>query len=129
MKYKEKLVLLLNNSYAPYSKFKVASIVIMNDESEFNGVNVENAVGGAGICAEINAIGSAVSAGYKKGDFKELYLMASKGSTTPCGICRQVMSEFFDEDATIHVFNTTGEYSKYRFGDLFPEPFNAEDLK
>ena len=72
---REKLVSLLKNSYSPYSHFRVAAIVIMKDGREFHGVNVENASYGATICAERSAILSAISAGYKKGDFQELYVM------------------------------------------------------
>ena len=129
MKYKEKLIELLNNSYSPYSKFKVASIIVMNDGVEFNGVNVENASYGAAICAERSAIVSAISAGYKKGDFKELYLMCSVGSSLPCGICRQFLSEFVDGEFIIHVINKNGEYTKYKFSDIYPYPFDSEDLK
>ena len=70
---KEKLVSLLENSYSPYSKFRVSAIAVMNDGREFPGVNVENASYGASICAERSAILSAISNGYKKHDFKELY--------------------------------------------------------
>ena len=48
---KEELLELLNNSYAPYSKYRVAAIVVMNDGNKFSGVNVENASYGACICA------------------------------------------------------------------------------
>ena len=66
----ERLKELLKNSYSPYSNFKVAAIVVMKDGKEFNGVNVENASYGAAICAERSAIVSAISAGYRNGDFK-----------------------------------------------------------
>ena len=69
---KERLEQLLNNAYAPYSNYKVSSIVVMNDGKTYEGVNVENASFGATICAERNAINSAIKDGYKKGDFKEL---------------------------------------------------------
>ena len=62
---KEKLLELHKNSYSPYSNFAVSAILVMIDGKEFNGVNVENASYGAGICAERTAIVSAVAAGYK----------------------------------------------------------------
>ena len=73
----EKLKKLLNNAYSPYYKFPVAAIAIMNDGSEFCGVNVENA-NGTSICAERNAIANAVAHGYKKGDFKEWIMLGLK---------------------------------------------------
>ena len=65
---KEKLIRLLDNSYSPYSHFRVAAILVCKDGREFNGVNVENASYGASICAERSAILSAVSSGYKNFD-------------------------------------------------------------
>ena len=71
----ESLKRLLKNSYSPYSGFRVASICVMKDGKSFGGVNVENASYGATVCAERIAIFNAISAGYKKGDFKELHIM------------------------------------------------------
>ncbi len=127
---KEKLLELQKNSYAPYSDFHVSAIVVMNDGVEFRGVNVENASFGATICAERSAIVSAISAGYKKGDFKELNVMVSSGEVgMPCFICRQVISEFFDKYATVRCFATTGEYKEYTVEEICPYPFGSEDLK
>ena len=127
---KDKLLELQKNSYAPYSDFHVSAIVVMNDGVEFRGVNVENASYGAAICAERTAIVSAISAGYKKGDFKELNVMVSSGEVgMPCFICRQVISEFFDKDATVRCFATTGEYKEYTVEEICPYPFGSEDLK
>lgn len=127
---KDKLLELQKNSYAPYSNFHVSAIVVMNDGVEFRGVNVENASFGATICAERSAIVSAISAGYKKGDFKELNVMVSSGEVgMPCFICRQVISEFFDKDAIVRCFATTGEYKEYTVEEICPYPFGSEDLK
>lgn len=127
---KDKLLELHKNSYAPYSDFHVSAIVVMNDGVEFRGVNVENASFGAAICAERSAIVSAISAGYKKGDFKELNVMVSSGEIgMPCFVCRQVISEFFDKDATVRCFATTGEYKEYTVEEICPYPFGSEDLK
>ena len=127
----QKLLNLLNNSYAPYSKYKVAAIVKMKDGTEFNGVNVENASYGAAICAERSAIVSAVSNGYKKGDFDSLYVMCGDSNTisTCCFICRQVISEFFDKTANVICYDKNGNFQEYLVKDLCPYPFDAEDLK
>lgn len=126
---KEKLIKLLDNSYSPYSKFRVASIVIMKDGREFNGVNVENASYGAAICAERSAIVSAISAGYKKGDFKELYVMCdSHKISSSCFICRQVISEFFNLDDKVIFMSNLGEQKTYLVKEICPVPFNEEDL-
>lgn len=127
---KDKLLELQKNSYAPYSDFHVSAIVVVKDGVEFSGVNVENASFGATICAERSAIVSAISAGYKKGDFKELNVMVSSGEIgMPCFVCRQVISEFFDKDAIVRCFATTGEYKEYTVEEICPFPFGSEDLK
>lgn len=127
---KEKLLNLFKNSYSPYSNFQVASIVVMKDGKEFNGVNVENASYGAAICAERVAITSSVAAGYKKGDFKELYVMCNNEKIgMSCMICRQVISEFFDKDAKIIAMNPYGEEIIHTVEELCPYPFSDEDLK
>ena len=126
---KEKLLELHKNSYSPYSNFAVSAILVMKDGKEFNGVNVENASYGAGICAERSAIVSAVSAGYKKGDFKELHVMVSSGKVgTPCFICRQVITEFFEKDALIYCWSTVGDVEVRTVSDMCPYPFDSEDL-
>lgn len=128
---KEKLLELGKKSYSPYSHFRVAAIVVMIDGKEFKGVNVENASYGATVCAERSAILSAITEGYKKGDFKELHIMCldSKSISTPCFMCRQVISELFDKDATITCYNNNGETKEYKVNELCPYPFNEDDLK
>lgn len=125
---KEKLLELHKNSYCPYSNFEVSAAVVMKDGKTFFGVNVENS-NGTSICAERNAIASAVCAGYKKGDFLELNVMVSSGKIgTPCFACRQVIIEFLDLEDTIRCYATTGEYTEYAVKDLCPYPFGSEDL-
>ena len=127
---KDKLLELHKNSYAHYSNFYVSAIIVAKDGVEFSGVNVENASYGASICAERSAIVSAISAGYKKGDFKELNVMVSSGEIgMPCFVCRQVISEFFDKDAIVRCFATTGEYKEYTVEEICPYPFGSDDLK
>lgn len=122
---KEKLVNLLNNSYSPYSNYKVAAIVVMKDGKEFSGVNVENVSYGATICAERVAILSAISAGYKKYDFESIYIMNStKELSIPCFICRQVLLEFFESSNKVICMNIDGEEKIYLISDLCPYPFN-----
>lgn len=97
-------------AYAPFSEFKVGASVEALDGQEksraFSGCNVENASYGATMCAERVALFSAVAAGYQK--FRLLVLTtpataneADPSLRSPCGLCRQVMSEFFDEHTII----------------------------
>ena len=126
----ERLKELLKNSYSPYSNFKVAAIVVMKDGKEFNGVNVENASYGAAICAERSAIVSAISAGYRNGDFKELHVMVGSWKIgMPCFVCRQVISEMFDKNCNVYCYDTNGNVEKYTVEELCPYPFGNEDLE
>lgn len=126
---KEKLTKLLKNAYAPYSNYQVAAAVVTNDNQEFVGVNVENASYGGTICAERNAINSAIAAGYTKGEFKELYVMvASENLAFPCNICRQVIVEFFDMDNKL-ILMTKNDTKNYLMKDIIVHPFSVEDLK
>lgn len=126
----ERLIELHKNSYSPYSHYAVSAIVVMKDGKEFQGVNVENAAYGASICAERSAILSAISAGYKKGDFKELYVMVSSGEIgMPCFQCRQVISELFDKNCIIHCASTKGVIEDYTVEQICPYPFGSDDLK
>lgn len=127
---KEKLLELHKNSYAPYSKFPVSAIVVSDDGREFVGVNVEDASTRAGTCAERAALFSAISAGVKKGDFKEINLMVSSGEIgEPCFVCRQMFVELLEEDDIIRCWATDGRYKEYMVSELCPYPFNSEDLK
>ena len=126
----EKLLELQKNSYSPYSHYAVSAIVVMKDGRMFPGVNVENASYGASICAERSAILSAISNGYQKKDFKELFVMVSSGKIgMPCFVCRQVISEFFEKDAIIHCCSTKGEIKDYKVEEICPYPFGEDDLK
>ena len=124
-----KLVKLLENAYAPYSNFKVACIVKLKDGIEVSGVNVENASYGATICAERNAITSAISLGYKKKDFDSIYIMTSSGNfDSCCFLCRQVILEFFDVNCKVIFVNNKGEYEEHLVSELCPYPFSSDNL-
>lgn len=125
---KEKLEQLLKNAYSPYYHFNVAAIIVTKDGNEFGGVNVENA-NGTSICAERNAIASAVAAGYKKGDMKHLYIMFdNKKIGYPCFACRQVLLEFLDPNTPITSIGDTLEET-HSLKELCPYTFGCEDLK
>lgn len=127
---KDKLLELLNNSYSPYSKFRVSAIVETSDGTLFTGVNIENASYGASVCAERVAILKAVSEGYRKGDFKKLYVMVdSPKISSCCFMCRQVISEFFNDGALIILYNNKGEFAEHTKEELCPLPFDSKDLE
>ena len=128
---KEKLKELASNSYSPYSHYRVSTILVMKDGNEIKGVNVENASYGSSICAERSAILTAISMGYKKGDFKELHCMCADSNkiSTSCFGCRQVIVEFFDKEDDLYFYSNNGDVKKYKVKELCPEPFNEDDLK
>lgn len=126
---KEELLKLLDKAYAPYSNFKVAAILEMKDGKYIPGVNVENASYGATICAERNAITTAVAMGYKPGDFKRIYVMVSGDKLSmPCFMCRQVITEFFDNDCEVIEMGKNGEIEKHLVSEICPYPFDKSDL-
>ena len=117
----------LKNAYCPYSKFPVAALLIDNNGKKHKGVNVENASFGLTLCAERNAITTAVTQGMKK-----IRLLIVTGNTlepiSPCGACRQVIREFSDKDTIIILANRDGKYKIASIEELLPYSFGAEDL-
>lgn len=127
---KEQLKELLNNSYSPYSHFRVAAIAVTKDGQTFKGVNVENATYGATICAERSALLGAISAGYKRYEIESLYVMCDNEKIgMPCFACRAVISELMEPDKLVIAMNPNGEEERHTVAELCPYPFSDEDLK
>jgi len=125
----ERLKELHKKSYVPYSHYPVSACVVTKDGKEFYGVNVEDASTRAGTCAERTAFFSAITAGYKKGDFKEVNVLVSSGRIgTPCFVCRQMISELMDLDCIIRCYAMNGEYKEFTVKELCPYPFGSDDL-
>jgi len=114
-------------AYAPYSKFKVGAAALFEDGSIYPGCNVENASYGLALCAERNAIGSAVIAG-KKRLLAMAILADAPRPCPPCGMCRQVMAEFAEREAEVHCRNLAGAEARYTVGQLLPDAFGKEFL-
>ena len=96
-------------AYAKYSGFKVGAVVVGDNGKEYVGSNIENQSYGLSICAERNAITTAVTDGMKK--IKVVVIMADQENPVPpCGSCRQVMSEFADKDTQIIMSNLKKDY-------------------
>lgn len=107
-------------AYAPYSKFLVGAALRSEDGRIFSGCNVENASYGATICAERSAILAMVAAGQRRIAAIAVFTDADT-LAMPCGMCRQVISEF-QREATVVVANPR-ERRTLPFDELFPEPF------
>jgi len=127
---KDKLLKLHQNSYVPISRFPVSACVVTTDGREFFGVNVEDASLRAGTCAERTAIFNAITAGVKKGEFKEIHVMVSSGEIgMPCFVCRQMISELFDKNCNVYCYDTHGRVEVHTVAELCPYPFGEDDLK
>jgi cytidine deaminase len=115
-------------AYAPYSEFKVGAAVDM-DGAIFDGVNVEVASYPLCVCAERNAIATAVGTGARTLRAIAVCTDASPPSS-PCGGCRQVMLEFAADPATMIVtaINPRGERRQWTLAQLIPDGFSGREL-
>ena len=131
---KEELIKKAENArelaYAPYSKFKVGAALLTKDGQVFLGANIENSSYPLCMCAERNALYNAMLHGYKKADFVALALTADTDEPcSPCGACRQVISELFPKDAPIYMANLKGDVKESNIQELLPFAFSGDDLK
>jgi cytidine deaminase len=119
----EQAVSVRQRAHAPESGFRVGAALLTADGSVFVGCNVENKSLGLTQCAERSAVTAAVAAGQHQ--FKQL-VVASDGGITPCGACRQVLSEFA-EQLSIQLVDTTDGNNRLvetiELADLLPRPF------
>ena len=114
-------------AYAPYSHFRVGAALLSESGEIYTGVNVENASYGLTVCAERNVIPTAVTEGMKK-----IKILVVTGGTpepiSPCGACRQFISEFSDEDTIIILANKEMKYKIFKISELLPYSFGPNDL-
>ena len=116
-------------SYSPYSKFKVGAALLCKDGKVFKGANIENSSYPLCMCAERNALYHALMNGYTKNDFVALAIVADTPEVcTPCGACRQVISELFPKDGVIVLANLKGAYQETNIEELLPLAFSGDDL-
>ena len=118
------------HSYSPYSGYKVGAALLCKDGTVYTGCNVENASYTPTICAERTAIFKAVYDGHR--DFVAIAVCGGKdgvitGSFPPCGVCRQVMREFCDDDFVIYMVNPEG-YKAVTLAQLLPYSFSTSNM-
>jgi len=111
----------LAKAYAPYSEFPVACALEAEDGTIVTGVNVENGSYGLTICAERCAVFSGVAAGHRR--FKAAAVVARDPGITPCGACRQVLSEFMDPSAPVYYPDESG-VRRTTMAQLLPDAFS-----
>ncbi len=118
------------SAYVPYSGFAVGAALLTKDGRVYTGCNIENASYPAGICAERTAIFKAVSEGKK--EFAAIAIAGGKVGEepedycAPCGICRQVMSEFCGEDFVILLVKSPDDCREYTLKELLPLAFELK---
>ncbi|MBP5197450.1 MAG: cytidine deaminase [Lachnospiraceae bacterium] len=121
------------SAYAPYSHFKVGAALLCKDGLIFRGCNVENSSYGATNCAERTAFFKAVSEDER--EFEAIAIVGALENTEPteyaypCGICRQVMSEFCHDDFKVIVARSIDDYKIYTLGELLPASFGGDSIK
>lgn len=119
------------NSYAPYSGYRVGAALITSNGKIFTGCNIENAAYSPSVCAERVAFFSAISSGER--DFEAIAVAGGNSdeinsSFPPCGVCRQVMAEFCKPDFTVYIVNSKNSFKKFTLSDLLPESFTPENI-
>ena len=116
-------------SYSPYSNFPVGAALLCVDGTVYVGANVENSSYPLCMCAERNAIYNAMMHGKTSEDFLALAVVAdTEGPCSPCGACRQVLSELLPSNAPIYLSNLDGDVQETTVEELLPFAFSGDDL-
>jgi len=111
------------NAYAPYSNYKVGAALLTSEGTVYSGCNVENAAYGMSICAERTAVVKAISEGMRE---FEAIAIVTEDAGTPCGACRQFLSEF-GSDIMVILADTHGKYTLATVGELLPFAFELKE--
>ena len=128
----EKLVELakeaMTHAYVPYSGYKVGAALLCADGTVYCGSNIENAAYGPTVCAERVAIFKAVFDGHR--DFVSIAVCGGKdgiitGGFPPCGVCRQVLREFCDDDFLIYMVDEKG-FEAHTLAEILPFSFSGK---
>lgn len=127
----------MDHAYVPYSGYKVGAALLCADGKVYSGCNIENASYTPTVCAERTAIFKAVSEGER--EFSLLAVCGGKdgvisGGVPPCGVCRQVMAEFFSPDMPILFVSEVSQggeirYESHCFAELLPFSFDESFLQ
>ena len=112
-------------AYVPYSHYRVGAALLGKSGKVYLGCNVENASYGLTVCAERIALFKAVSEG--ETEFEAIAVVTKNGGS-PCGACRQVLSEFAP-DLIVYIADKQGEFRKTTLSKLLPDSFTPAHLK
>ena len=119
----------MHHAYVPYSGYKVGAALLCDDGSVYQGCNIENAAYSPTNCAERTAFFKAVYDGHR--NFQAIAVCGGKdgiitGAFPPCGVCRQVMREFCEDDFTIYLAGPDGTWEALTLAQLLPHSFSAK---
>lgn len=113
-----------DNAYSAYSGARVGAAVLDEEGNIYSGCNVENASYGLTQCAERNALAAAINAGMKPGTAHTILIYATGFEVlTPCGACRQVMSELMAKNAVVISCQSETDFHSWSIGELLPDSF------
>ena len=120
----------MTRAYAPYSGYTVGAALLCADGTVYQGCNIENAAYGPTNCAERTAIFKAVYDGHRQ--FTAIAVCGGKdgqitGSFPPCGVCRQVMREFCEDDFQLYLAGADDSYETVTLGQLLPHSFSPQE--
>ena len=115
-------------AYAPYSGFRVGAAVRTDSGSIYSGCNVENSAYPEGLCAEASAIAAMIAGGDDR-IVEVLVIGDGDRPCSPCGGCRQKLSEFSDPETVVHVCSTGGSHEQTSMGELLPLAFGPDNLR
>lgn len=110
------------NAYAPYSNFRVGAALLCGDGTVYTGCNIENASYTPTICAERTALFKAVSEGQRQ--FVAMAIAGDATPCSPCGVCRQVLSEFCQPSFAVVLQGQEGNPVRYTLEQLLPLQFS-----
>ncbi len=121
----------MKNSYATYSNYNVGAALLCKNGNIYKGCNIENASYSVTNCAERTAIFSAIANGEK--EFEAICVVGGKNSeitdyAMPCGVCRQALAEFCNEDFKVYVGKNENDIKEFTLGELLPYSFDKSKL-
>lgn len=122
------------NAYVPYSHFAVGAALLAASGRVYTGCNIENAAYSPTNCAERTAVFKAASEGERR--FLKIAVVAGQDTlnaplpaiVSPCGVCRQVLTEFATPDMVLLLAKSEDDYETYTLGELLPLGFSAKDM-
>ncbi|CAM4025561.1 cytidine deaminase [Cohnella lubricantis] len=120
----------MKRAYVPYSKFQVGAALLDAEGNVHYGCNIENAAYSPTNCAERTALFRAIADGHAAGSFKAIAVIGdTPGPITPCGVCRQVISELCSPDMPVIMGNLKGDIRVSTVSELLPGAFTPRDLE